>query len=370
MYLQKITIATSLLLSGTLSSLSAAVEESQPLSPAAQRATDVQQEARSLLRADDFEKAAKQYEEALELWQKALKQDPDNEKIGRLLKGCQKDYQYTVYRPIRTQQDKVQAGASEGDVCSAAARMLEVAKLYHAGFLRTGDSSFTTNRVYCLSQAGLMPIKKADQLAKQENFVEAVDLYECAIENLREATRRVDKSQFAKNIKYAEEKLAKARFAHAVQSHVVLPAFDLESMDTGRVKSSDYRGRPILLVVWAGWCGNCRSTLPRMEIVQLRAATSRLAVIGINVDRLKGWDRGAEEKAVEFVKQDLSFPNAWGTSQVLETLGRPQSVPTLIWLDAEGRLVKLVDSDRRTPKELLADLEAIEAGSDRPTVRP
>ncbi|NKB68016.1 MAG: redoxin domain-containing protein [Candidatus Latescibacteria bacterium] len=48
---------------------------------------------------------------------------------------------------------------------------------------------------------------------------------------------------------------------------------------------ADYRGRVVLLNVWATWCGPCRYEIP--ALIQLRQdfKTDEVAIIGVSVDR-------------------------------------------------------------------------------------
>jgi len=55
--------------------------------------------------------------------------------------------------------------------------------------------------------------------------------------------------------------------------------------ETGRtVHLSDFRGRPVLLNIWAKWCAPCLVELPRLDLLQSKAAPGTLAVVAVAVD--------------------------------------------------------------------------------------
>ena len=60
------------------------------------------------------------------------------------------------------------------------------------------------------------------------------------------------------------------------------PDFDFTDLDGGRHRLADFRGRVVLLVFWATWCGPCRAEAPTIAEVNERYKDQGFMVIGVN----------------------------------------------------------------------------------------
>ena len=74
--------------------------------------------------------------------------------------------------------------------------------------------------------------------------------------------------------------------ANAVTVGEALPSFKLpELSDTGMQHSpDDYRGKIVLVTVWASWCGVCRSQMPEMVRLQKELGPKGLVILAISAD--------------------------------------------------------------------------------------
>jgi len=84
------------------------------------------------------------------------------------------------------------------------------------------------------------------------------------------------------------------------------PDFTLTDIAGQSHKLSDYRGKDVMLIFWATWCGPCRMEIP--ELIQLRNATSpdKLAMLAISYIS----PRNSTEMVKNFVAQnkDINYP--------------------------------------------------------------
>jgi thiol-disulfide isomerase/thioredoxin len=116
------------------------------------------------------------------------------------------------------------------------------------------------------------------------------------------------------------------------------------AFENGITKSiADFRGKVIVIDVWATWCGTCRLTIPGLIALRNQYPETSLEVIGLNVDD-EGW-----EKAKPFLKQHpeikytIALPSPAPSFLLqsivdLKPLGEVSALPTVFVIDRQGRL--------------------------------
>jgi thiol-disulfide isomerase/thioredoxin len=106
--------------------------------------------------------------------------------------------------------------------------------------------------------------------------------------------------------------------------------FDLERLDGGRLRLQDYRGRVVLVNIWASWCGPCRAELPALAALAAELRDSAVTFITLS-------DDVERERAAAFVTE-LGFPYPVGLGDG-KLRGRHYGfgLPFSMLVDAEGR---------------------------------
>jgi thiol-disulfide isomerase/thioredoxin len=69
------------------------------------------------------------------------------------------------------------------------------------------------------------------------------------------------------------------------QSSTPAPAWALERLDGGVIDHlKDYRGKVVVLNVWATWCGPCRREMPSLQKLSETLDPQRFIVLGLATD--------------------------------------------------------------------------------------
>jgi thiol-disulfide isomerase/thioredoxin len=96
---------------------------------------------------------------------------------------------------------------------------------------------------------------------------------------------------------------------------------------------SDFRGRPLLINVWASWCGPCRAEMASLERLAWRDGSAYFTIIGIStddyVDNAEAALAGANATITHFIDQDLVLEKMLGASRL----------PLTVLIDADGRVL-------------------------------
>ncbi|OGT00616.1 MAG: thiol-disulfide isomerase [Gallionellales bacterium RIFCSPLOWO2_12_FULL_59_22] len=101
-------------------------------------------------------------------------------------------------------------------------------------------------------------------------------------------------------------------------------------------KFSDFKGKPLIINVWASWCGPCRAEMGSLNRLARRYGGKQFNVIGISTD-----DNGSA--AAAFIrKSGVTFENFLDSKLFLENMLGADTIPLTVLVDANGRVLEKV----------------------------
>lgn len=96
---------------------------------------------------------------------------------------------------------------------------------------------------------------------------------------------------------------------------------------------SDFRGKPLIINVWASWCGPCRQEMGSLQRLASRYGGKQFNVIGISTDDYA-------DRAELFLKTSkTSFRNFIDSKLMLEHMLGADRLPLTLLVDAHGRVL-------------------------------
>ena len=96
----------------------------------------------------------------------------------------------------------------------------------------------------------------------------------------------------------------------------------------------DWKGKPLIINVWASWCGPCRAEMGSLDRLSQNYSGEKFNVIGISTDDYP-------EKALDFLfKSGVQFPNFIDSKLAWENMLGADRLPLTVLVNAEGRVLK------------------------------
>lgn len=138
------------------------------------------------------------------------------------------------------------------------------------------------------------------------------------------------------------------------------PGFAAKTVDVTPVMKtlSDYRGKVVLLNIWATYCIPCRTEMPSMEAVHKDLEQQGLKVVAISIDQ-----SGFEEQIRDFAKDyNITFDILFDDTGAIQSIYRTTGVPETFIIGRDGvirkRFIGADDWNSEENRKLLLQLLA------------
>jgi thiol-disulfide isomerase/thioredoxin len=110
------------------------------------------------------------------------------------------------------------------------------------------------------------------------------------------------------------------------------PGTSFQDPDGAPASLADFRGKPVLLNLWATWCAPCVAEMPTLDRLAAREA-DRLQVLTVSQDI-----DGREKVEAFFARQGYRHLETWlDPKMALMTALKADTLPTTIFYDSKGR---------------------------------
>jgi thiol-disulfide isomerase/thioredoxin len=117
---------------------------------------------------------------------------------------------------------------------------------------------------------------------------------------------------------------------------VQMPDLAFDDGNGNPKKLSDWKGRTVLLNLWATWCVPCRKEMPALEALEAKLGGDKFQVVAVNID-----PRDLEKPKAFLKEANLTrlgnFSDAKAkVFQDLKSIGLALGMPTSVLIDANG----------------------------------
>jgi thiol-disulfide isomerase/thioredoxin len=120
----------------------------------------------------------------------------------------------------------------------------------------------------------------------------------------------------------------------------VLRQATLQGLNGPPRRLSEFRGRPLIINVWASWCGPCRAEMASLERLAWRDEGRDFAIIGISTDdfadQAREWLKHSNATISQYIDQGLQMEHMLGAT----------TLPLTVLVDARGRVLDKIHGAR------------------------
>lgn len=115
-----------------------------------------------------------------------------------------------------------------------------------------------------------------------------------------------------------------------------LPDLAFEDAQGKPRKLSDWRGKTVLVNLWATWCVPCRKEMPALDGLEARLAGPNFQVVAINIDTRDPEKPRNFLKDANLTRLDYFSDQKAKVFQDLKAIGRATGMPTSVLVDPQG----------------------------------
>ncbi len=117
---------------------------------------------------------------------------------------------------------------------------------------------------------------------------------------------------------------------------MIAPNLAFKGPDGRDITLADFRGRAVLLNLWATWCAPCRHEMPALDRLQQLLGGQTFEVVAVNIDT-RNPDRAATWLTENGIRHMAHYADhSARIFQDLKAAGRAFGMPTTLLIDANG----------------------------------
>ena len=116
----------------------------------------------------------------------------------------------------------------------------------------------------------------------------------------------------------------------------LLPDFPLKNSKGETLNLQNFKGKKVLVNLWASWCGPCRAEMPSIQALYNKVKDSNVVFVLVGLDN-------EFEKSMAYLKENgLSLPVYAPATELPEYFNVP-GIPTTFIFNESGNLIKKIE---------------------------
>jgi thiol-disulfide isomerase/thioredoxin len=123
---------------------------------------------------------------------------------------------------------------------------------------------------------------------------------------------------------------------NVAKSPLKVPDLAFQDASGKALSLANWRGRTVLLNLWATWCVPCRKEMPALDALQQKLGSPDFQVVAVNIDTRDPDKPKAFLKELRIDKLAYYADPTAKTFQDLKAIGRAFGMPTTLLVDRQG----------------------------------
>jgi len=119
----------------------------------------------------------------------------------------------------------------------------------------------------------------------------------------------------------------------ATMAGQLAPDVSFIAPDGSKIALSSYRGKPVLLDLWATWCGPCLASLPALSRIYMDSRSKGVAVVTIDQNN------DAVDATEYLARHNYTWTNYHDVDRKIGTAFKEEAIPLTILIDGQGKIV-------------------------------
>lgn len=114
------------------------------------------------------------------------------------------------------------------------------------------------------------------------------------------------------------------------------PDFTVMDINGKKHSLSDYRGKNVMVIFWATWCGPCNAEIPHLIELRKEMGEDQLAMVAISDEKVEDVRNFVKAKGINYTVAAL------GNSYIPVPFANVKYIPTSFFIDPDGRIKTVV----------------------------
>jgi peroxiredoxin len=134
-----------------------------------------------------------------------------------------------------------------------------------------------------------------------------------------------------------EDRESTLKTAKPIQPGLEAPDFTFPDLNGKEISLTDYRGKVVLVNIWATWCPPCRQEMPSMQKLYENFKNENFEILAVSID-----SEGREAVAPFMRKMNLTFPALLDPKETISPLYGITGIPESLIIDQKGIIVEKI----------------------------